>query len=318
MTRTRLHGVACLAAVALGTGLAACDAAAPAAPAAPATGLNTIAAGAGGVAAFFDCLRTEDALIVSAHRGGPVANYPENAMETFAHTLSRIPAILEIDIQPTADGVLVLMHDDTLDRTTTGTGPVNALTLAELHVLRLRDNDGRETDYRVPTLEQALEWAEGRTILVLDRKQGLPFAEIIGEVEAADAMDRVIWATYSDEEVRDLASQAPDAMIVAAMDSPDDLDRLVEGGATPDRLLTWSGTETPQPELYAALAERGVESAFATLGAWTGSWDSRIEALGDDTLYRRLTDGVRILATDRMFEAYEALPQAQRVMECSA
>src|SRR5690606_8550353 len=114
----------------------------------------------------------------------------------------------------------------TLDRTTTGEGPVGALTLEELQALRLVDNDGVETDFRIPTLDAALEWARGRAILVMDRKQGMPVGEIVDRVRAADAMDRVIWATYSDDEVAELAGLAPDAIIVAAMDSADDLDRL--------------------------------------------------------------------------------------------
>jgi glycerophosphoryl diester phosphodiesterase len=294
----------------LAASLAACGAAAK-------SGVPALVPGEPGLPALFDCLREEQALAISAHRGGPVSGFPENAIETFANTVSRIPAILEVDIQPSSDGVLVLMHDDTLDRTTTGEGPVGALTLEQLRALRLVDNDGAETDFRIPTLDEALDWAEGEAILVMDRKQGMKFAEIVDRVRAADAMDRVIWATYSDEEVADLAGLAPEAVIVAAMDSEDDLDRLVESGASADRLIVWSGTETPQPDLYAAMAAQGVESAFATLGAWTGSWDNRIAALGDDALYARVTAGAHLLATDRMFEAYAALPAAQRVTACT-
>lgn len=300
------------------TALALCLLPLCAAPALAQPDLQTLVPGEDGLPALFDCLRETGALAISAHRGGPAPLYPENAIETFAHTLETVPAILEVDIQPSKDGVLVLMHDDTLDRTTTGEGPVGELTLEELRGLRLVDNDGRQTAFRIPTLAEALDWADGKAILVMDRKQGAPFQAIVDEVRRADAMDRVIWATYSDQEVLDLARIAPEAVIVAAMDSEDDPDRLTAGGADPERLLVWSGTETPQPELYAAMAERGIESAFATLGAWTGSWDNRIAVLDDDTLYRRLTDGVQVLATDRAPAAYAAIPAAARAAACSA
>ena len=64
-------------------------------------------------------------ILVSAHRGGPVPGLPENAVETFEYALNHAPALIETDVRRTADGVLVLMHDETLDRTTTGTGRVD-------------------------------------------------------------------------------------------------------------------------------------------------------------------------------------------------
>ena len=109
----------------------------------------------GGLPAFFDCVRANGAVVISAHRGGPAAGYPENALETFEHTASRMPALLEIDIQRSSDGVLVLMHDETLDRTSTGEGPVAEQPFEALQALRLVDNDGAETAFQIPTLEEA-------------------------------------------------------------------------------------------------------------------------------------------------------------------
>ncbi|MGX7835704.1 glycerophosphodiester phosphodiesterase family protein, partial [Campylobacter fetus subsp. venerealis] len=69
--------------------------------------------------------------MVSAHRGGPYPGFPENAIETFANVLEYTPAIIELDVAMTKDGVLVLMHDDKLDRTTTGKGSVSDATYSE-------------------------------------------------------------------------------------------------------------------------------------------------------------------------------------------
>lgn len=65
--------------------------------------------------------------LVSAHRGGAVPGYPENCIATFEHTLESAYSMLEIDLRYTKDGHLVLHHDPTLNRTTTGTGPVENL-----------------------------------------------------------------------------------------------------------------------------------------------------------------------------------------------
>ena len=79
--------------------------------------------------------------LVSAHRGGAVRGYPENCIATFEHTLRNTFSILEVDLQYTKDGQIVLLHDATLDRTTTGTGPVADRTLRELKELQLKDRD---------------------------------------------------------------------------------------------------------------------------------------------------------------------------------
>jgi len=61
--------------------------------------------------------------IISVHRGGKgIKNYPENCLETLVHVNKSIDAIYEIDVAKTKDNILVLMHDDALNRTTTGEG----------------------------------------------------------------------------------------------------------------------------------------------------------------------------------------------------
>ncbi len=97
-------------------------------------------------AAFFDCLRESGQTVVAAHRGGPEPGFAENAIPTFENTLTQAPALLEIDIRETSDGALVLMHDDTLERTTTGAGAVREATLAELQALSLEDETGDVLD----------------------------------------------------------------------------------------------------------------------------------------------------------------------------
>ena len=66
------------------------------------------------------------------------------------------------------------MHDPTLERTTTGKGRVVDFTLGELKQLRLKDNSGNVTEFQIPTLDEVLDWARGKTILVLDQKDVSP------------------------------------------------------------------------------------------------------------------------------------------------
>ena len=108
--------------------------------------------------------------IVSAHRGGSAKGYPENCVSTFKHTLRSTYSMLEIDPRLTKDGEVVVHHDATLERTTTGSGKLMDKTLAELKQLRLKDSEGNVTECVIPTLDEVITWARGKAILVLDQK----------------------------------------------------------------------------------------------------------------------------------------------------
>ena len=107
---------------------------------------------------------------LSAHRGGPGPGFPENCVATFENTLKHTTAIMEIDPRYTKDGQIVVHHDPTLERTSTGQGKVIDHTLAELRKLNLKDTDGKVTGFRMSTLDEMLAWARGKTVLVLDQK----------------------------------------------------------------------------------------------------------------------------------------------------
>ena len=119
---------------------------------------------------------------VSAHRGGPGKGFPENCLATFENTIGDTFAIIEMDPRYAKDGSIVVHHDATLERTSTGKGRVADLTLAELKQLKLKDTEGNVTEFQIPTLDEALEWARGRTILVLDQKD-VPVAVRVKKIE---------------------------------------------------------------------------------------------------------------------------------------
>jgi glycerophosphoryl diester phosphodiesterase len=162
----------------------------------PSSGLFTVDAGTPeGLQQLF--APDGDALpLVSAHRGGAAKDYPENCLATFEHTLRHCWAMLEIDPRYTKDRVLVLHHDPALERTTNGTGRVADHTFEELKQLRLKDLDGRLTEHRIPTLDEALEWARGKAILVLDNK-GVPIEDLVRKIEEHRAEAYAMLIVYS-------------------------------------------------------------------------------------------------------------------------
>ncbi|PYN86559.1 MAG: hypothetical protein DMD87_19245 [Candidatus Rokuibacteriota bacterium] len=90
------------------------------------------------------------ATLVAAHRGG-AGLWPENSLLAFRQALALGVDALEFDLHMTADGEIVVLHDPTLDRTSTGTGPVRDLKLADLAGVRLKTRDGAVTSASRPS-----------------------------------------------------------------------------------------------------------------------------------------------------------------------
>lgn len=110
---------------------------------------------------------SKDVLVV-AHRGD-WRNACENSVQAIEYAIDMGVDMAEVDLARTKDGVLILLHDNTLDRTTTGTGKPEDYTLAEIKALQLRNGCHIKTIHRVPTLEEALLAAKGRIMLNLDK-----------------------------------------------------------------------------------------------------------------------------------------------------
>jgi glycerophosphoryl diester phosphodiesterase len=245
------------------------------------------------------CLRKSGGVVVIGHRGGPTRDFPANALETLERTYRAGTHGMEIDVAQTRDGKLYLMHDDTLDRATTGHGAPDSLSWAEVQKLDLRTGK-KETDYHPASLDAVLDWAVGSHALIeLDRKDSTSFAAMADAVHKAHAENNVLVVTYTDAQTLEVHKQAPDLTIVAAIRDAGQLDGLLKRGVPADRLVAWTGTETPDPALWKALEKKGVASAFGTLGPRGKSLDSTYWADGDGAEYQDLVaGGLRFLVTD--------------------
>ncbi|MGE8534909.1 MAG: glycerophosphodiester phosphodiesterase family protein [Chryseobacterium sp.] len=110
----------------------------------------------------------DDKVMVVAHRGD-WREAPENSVWAVKKAIEKGVDMAEIDLAMTKDSVLILMHDNTIDRTTTGKGKPSDFTLDEIKKLHLRDGLGVETQMKVPTLQEILEISDGKILLNLDK-----------------------------------------------------------------------------------------------------------------------------------------------------
>ncbi|MDO4196071.1 MAG: glycerophosphodiester phosphodiesterase family protein [Prevotellaceae bacterium] len=108
-------------------------------------------------------------VIVAAHRGD-WRNHPENSLAGFQSCIDAGVDMIEIDVQKTKDGILVIMHDDTLDRCSNGKGRISDHTYAELQQLNLKiEHQAALTRQRIPTLEEVLLLCKGKILINVDK-----------------------------------------------------------------------------------------------------------------------------------------------------
>ncbi len=242
--------------------------------------------------------------LISAHRGGPYPGYPENAIETFQNIVDQIPAIIECDVSMTKDSILILMHDKTLDRTTTGEGQVVGFTLAELKMLELIDNQGDTTDFTIPTLHEVLLWGKGKTLFTLDVKRGVPYEMVIRAIETLEASSYAAIITYRIQDAIYVFEKNQELLISVSAGNDSALEQIKTSGIPSTNLLGFVGTREPEIEHYDKLASLGIISILGTLG----NLDKSAQAKGDDSIYQTyIENGAKIIATDRPIEVAKAL-----------
>lgn len=247
--------------------------------------------------------------LVSAHRGGPERAYPENALATFERVLRYTPALIECDIRMTADSVLVLMHDDTLDRTTTGSGSIATQSFTALRHLLLVDNTNIITPFRIPTVDEALAWAEGRTILTLDVKADVPSQRVLAAIERADAYNRAIVIVYSLQDALRYHALAPQLMLSVSVDTLADVEALLSSDLDTTRLIAFTGVGEVKPDVIARLHQHNIRAMLGTFGLI----DERAQRGGSEVFTALLHQNIDVIATDVVPLAAQAVNHYEKI-----
>ncbi len=151
---------------------------------------------------------------IFAHRGAS-AYAPENTLESFALAAEMKPAGIELDVQRTADGELVVCHDETLDRTSDGQGWLKDYTLAELKGLHFNKTHPEYKDARIPTLREVYELMRPTGLLInVELKTGIFTFDGIEEQVAAltremKMEEQVFYSSFNHFSVRKMKELAP-------------------------------------------------------------------------------------------------------------
>ena len=130
-------------------------------------------------------------IVAIAHRGEHL-HHPENTIPAFQAAIDAGADYFEADIRTTSDGKLVIMHDDTADRTTNGSGPVSNMTFDQVRALDTGAKFSREfAGTRVPTFDEILDLAHGKIGIYVDTKEADPL-QLVQTIERHDMQNHVV------------------------------------------------------------------------------------------------------------------------------
>jgi glycerophosphoryl diester phosphodiesterase len=176
--------------------------------------------------------------LILGHRGAPL-EAPENTLRAFELALERGADGVELDVQRSADGVPVVIHDETLERTTDGSGPVSACTAAELRRFSSRGEP-------IPTLEEAIAWAAARGAwLNIELKAQAAEQATLDLVRAAGWQHRTILSSFQPTIVEAALRLAPDVLCFLLAERWDDEYRAGYPRLAPDGVCLHVDAATP-------------------------------------------------------------------------
>ena len=246
-------------------------------------------------------------VIVVAHRAD-WRNFPENSLEAIQSSIEMGVDMLEIDVQRTKDGVLILMHDHNLDRTTTGTGNIADTNWEDIAKLNLKDHQGNVTAYKVPKLEDALLACKDRIMNNLDKADRY-FDEVFEMLERTGTTNLIVMkGGQPAAEVKAKFGKYLEKVIympVVNIDKPESEQAIYDflNDLKPVAFeLCWNNPESQVP----AKMEKALQGKsliwYNTLWDWLCAGHNDDKAVDDpDGTYGFMIDtlGARILQTDR-------------------
>lgn len=148
-------------------------------------------------------------VLIVAHRGYS-ALAPENTLAAFRAALEIGAPAMECDVHLSADGHVVVIHDDSLDRTTDGTGHIAVLSLADIQQADAGAWKGEQyRGERVPTLAQVLSLIQGRARLIVEIKAEGIVPQVVQVVRDAGALREVTIVSFSLDTLHELRTLEP-------------------------------------------------------------------------------------------------------------
>lgn len=245
---------------------------------------------------------------VTGHRGaggqlGRIA--PEDTLAAYRAAIALGVDYVETDPRPTADGVLVNIHDNTVDRTTNGTGQVDEMTFDEIRALEI-DGSAFAGDYsceRVPTLEEVLETCKGRVVVLVDANKTNRVDLLVAAIQSADAIDWALFDTSSVEKIDEALALEPTLHTMIRVDTAEQATMQLDHFADHPPVIVEVDSAAPLAEISAVVHARGNRTLVDVF-----AFDVVVNLDDDASHYQEVYAGdPDILQTDRPDKVLEFL-----------
>ena len=251
---------------------------------------------------------------VVSHRGD-WKQFPENSLDAINSIIQMGGDVVEIDVQRTKDGQLILMHDERLDRTTNGKGLIAETTFADIQKLFLKDHNGNVTQHKVPTLKEVLLMSKGRSMLNLDKADRF-FEQVVALLQETGTTDiAILKGLQSIEEINNRLGVHLDSIIfmpMVRMDNDDAEQRItsfVNEMAPVVFEVGYQKSDNPLPLKAKKLVARKSLLWYNSLKGRNGNHDDVVSKADPDAGYGYLIDklGARMIQTDEPARLIEYL-----------
>ena len=251
---------------------------------------------------------------VVSHRGD-WKQFPENSLDAITSIIQMGGDVVEIDVQRTKDGQLILMHDERLDRTTNGKGLIAETTFADIQKLFLKDHNGNVTQHKVPTLKEVLLMSKGRIMLNLDKADRF-FEQVVALLQETGTTDiAILKGLQSIEEINNRLGVHLDSIIfmpMVRMDNDDAEQRItsfVNEMAPVVFEVGYQKSDNPLPLKAKKLVARKSLLWYNSLKGRNGNHDDVVSKADPDAGYGYLIDklGARMIQTDEPARLIEYL-----------
>lgn len=204
------------------------------------------------VALFFSMIawlqQTSKGVKLAGHRSGYYFDFPESSLPLMEFIESRFDTdtlMAEVDLRMSKSGTIYMMHDETVDRTTTGKGRVSDLTDRELNNLLLKKETGEITNLHIPTLEELLKFIKHRRInLMLDIKTPI-HAEVYAKLKQHNLEHRALTLTFNMELTRKTAALSNKVMLSALIITQEDWQQFKSITLPESKKVAYINSNTP-------------------------------------------------------------------------
>ena len=200
-----------------------------------------------------------------AHRGtGSLSIYgPENTLAAYDTAWKMGADSVEIDVRSTSDGELVIMHDETVNRTTYGSGKVSDLTLAQVKALKVRSVSKEALAQQVPTLREAMAFMKGKTMIYVDIKTA-DIHQLVGIIQEEDMIDSAYLLIGSIAEGYAARSQNAFVSLLAAVKTKEQAQEFID--ALNPIVMFEMLYEDATPEVVDFIHSNGIKIHMDTIG----------------------------------------------------